>query len=98
MGEFTVHTDTGVVVVGPGESHFISKGTQHVVAATSDVPARALTVASPSGFAKLIRELGTSERPGDVMNPKVLEKFMQLSEELGDEILGPPGALPALRS
>jgi quercetin dioxygenase-like cupin family protein len=93
-GEFTIYTNKEKVILGPGKSHFIPKGTPHVVEASSAEPANALTVASPSGFARLIRELGTIEPLVDAMDPKVMERFMQLSAELGDQILGAPGSRP----
>ena len=98
-GEFTVYTDTRIAVMHTGESIFIPKNTPHVVAATGTSSARALTVASPSGFARLIRSVG---RPGTFEtasepDPIELEKFLSISEEIGDIILGPPGSRPQLK-
>ena len=67
-----------------------------MVSASAAEPSTALTIASPSGFAKLIRLLGTVEPTKDVMDPKLVEQFMQKSIELGDEILGPPGTRPVI--
>jgi uncharacterized RmlC-like cupin family protein len=95
-GEFTVWTGGREAVLRPGDSLIIPAGTAHVVAATSGGPARALVIASPSGFARLITEVGTPVG-GDGMPPSALpdlEPFLRVSAELGDEILGPPGALP----
>jgi mannose-6-phosphate isomerase-like protein (cupin superfamily) len=95
-GEFTAFTSVGRSVLHQGESILIPKNTPHVVAATGTKPARGLTVASPSGFARLIRLAGT---PGtfDKMpapDPIEMERFLSLSKELGDVILGPPGSRP----
>jgi quercetin dioxygenase-like cupin family protein len=95
-GEFTIYTNKEMVILSPGKSYFIPKGTPHMVAASGPEPSKALTIASPSGFARLIRVLGTIEPTSDVMDPKILEKFMQLSVELGDEILGSPGTRPVI--
>ena len=95
-GEFTIYTNKETVILTPGKSHFIPKGTPHMVSASAAEPSTALTIASPSGFAKLIRLLGTVEPTKDVMDPKLVEQFMQKSIELGDEILGPPGTRPVI--
>ena len=95
-GEFTVWAGRRKAVLGPGDDFLIPAGTAHVVAATGDVPARALVVASPSGFARLITEVGTPDE-GKGIPPSVptdRELFLRVCAELGDEILGPPGTLP----
>jgi quercetin dioxygenase-like cupin family protein len=93
-GEFTVRSETGTVVLTPGQSHLIPKGMAHSVAATSSDVARGLVVASPSGFAQLIQEAGTASDGSDIppTAPPDLEAFMRASSEIGDELLGPPGA------
>jgi quercetin dioxygenase-like cupin family protein len=63
-GEFTVWAGGRRAVLGPGEDFLIPAGTAHALAATGDVPARALVVASPSGFARLITEAGTPDAGG----------------------------------
>lgn len=97
-GEFTVYTDTRVVILPPGGHTFIPINTPHVVLASGKEENRAITVASPSGFAKLIREAGTpgsfDSLPTDQSNEMSL--FLKLSEEIGDVLLGPPGSRPAL--
>ena len=97
-GEFTIYTNMETVILGPGESHLIPKGTPHMVSASGTEPSTALTIASPSGFAKVIRLLGTTDPTKDVMDPKLVEEFMQKTMELGDEILGPPGTRPKMIS
>jgi hypothetical protein len=82
-------------VLRPGDNHLIAAGTANAVAATGDVPGRALVVASPSGFARLITEAGTPDEGG--VPPSAapdMDLFLRVCAELGDEILGPPGTLP----
>ncbi|GAB2591218.1 cupin domain-containing protein [Spirosoma areae] len=97
-GEFTVYTDTQVVILSPGGYIFVPINTPHAVAATGKTENRAITVASPSGFAKLIRSTGTpgsyDSLPPD--NSNEMSLFLKLSEEIGDVLLGPPGTRPEL--
>src|SRR5690554_162901 len=55
-GELTVWAGARTTVLHAGDSVTIPAGTPHAVAATGDGPARGLAVASPSGFARLIKE------------------------------------------
>lgn len=89
-GEVTVWTDADKVVLHPGESFLIPIGTPHVVGSVSDKAARLLCVASPSSFARLIEETGTSEQSA----PQDMARLERISTEMGDEILGAPGELP----
>jgi quercetin dioxygenase-like cupin family protein len=95
-GEFTVWAGARKVVLRPGDNFTIPAGTAHVGAATGDGPGRGLVVASPSGFARLVTEVGTPEEGGGgpPSAPLDMDLFLRVSAELGDEILGPPGALP----
>ena len=95
-GEFTVWAGRRKVVLRPGDDLLIPAGMAHVVAATGDGPGRALVVASPSGFARLITEAGTPDDGGGVPPSAApdMDVFLRVSAELGDKILGPPGTLP----
>ena len=95
-GEFTVWIGRRKVVLRPGEDHLIPAGTVHAVAATGDHPSRALVVASPSGFARLVSEAGTPDEggEGEPVTPFDMDRFLRVADDLGDEILGPPGSLP----
>jgi quercetin dioxygenase-like cupin family protein len=95
-GELTVWAGGRKAVLRPGDHLTIPAGTAHVVAATGDAPGRALAVASPSGFARLITEVGVADEGGVAppSAPPDMERFLRVSAELGDELLGPPGALP----
>jgi quercetin dioxygenase-like cupin family protein len=91
-GEFTIWAGENKVVLGTGESFFIPIGTTHVVAALSGKPARGLVIAAPSAFAQLIAAVGTQ----DETTASDIALFERMSAEIGDEILGPPGTLPAI--
>lgn len=95
-GELTVYLKDKTTVLKPGDHIFIPKSTPHAIENTGSIMAKGLTVASPSGFARLIREVGL---PGNAdgsapTTPNDLELFMRISAELGDVMLGPPGARP----
>ncbi|WP_159470413.1 cupin domain-containing protein [Dyadobacter sp. 3J3] len=94
-GELTVYLENRTLVLKPGDSVFIPRGAQHVVAASGATNARALTVASPSGFAELIRQVGTLNEP-DIDDPKINDMllFLKVSEKIGDVIIGSPGSRP----
>src|SRR5262249_42468603 len=95
-GEFTVWASGRKAVLLPGDDLLIPAGTAHAVAATGDVPGRALVVVAPSGFARLITEAGTPDEESGVPPSAApdMDVFLRVSAELGDEILGPPGTLP----
>jgi quercetin dioxygenase-like cupin family protein len=95
-GEFTVWAGGRKAVLRPGDDLLIPAGTAHAVAATGDDPGRALVVASPSGFARLITGAGTPDEGGGALPSGATDRdvFLRVSAELGDEILGPPGAPP----
>ena len=96
-GEFTVWTAGGrKAVLRRGDDLLIPTGTAHAVAVTGDGPGRALVVTSPSGFARLVTEVGTPDVGGEAPPSATtdMELLGRVAAELGDEILGPPGALP----
>ena len=95
-GEFTVRFGGHKAVLGPGDDLLIPAGMAHAVASTGDGPGRALVVASPSGFARLITEAGTPDEGGGGPRSTVpdMDVLLRVCAELGDEILSPPGTLP----
>lgn len=95
-GQFTVYKPGEVVQLRAGESIFIPINMPHVVAAGGDGLNKALTIASPSGFAELIRTVGTLYDGKDTNfdYSEAMARFIQQSEVLGDVILGPPGERP----
>ena len=90
-GEFTAWAGENKAVLKTGDSFLIPTGIAHTVAALSDQPARVLVVAAPSGFARLIATTGTI----DQTEPPDMALIERIAAEIGDEILGAPGALPA---
>ena len=90
-GEVTVWADENKVVLSAGENFLISAGIPHVVAVIGDRPARGLVVAAPSAFARLVATVGTLDK----METPDMALFDRICAEIGDEILGPPGTLPA---
>jgi uncharacterized RmlC-like cupin family protein len=90
-GEFTVWAGKQKLVLSTGESFLIPVGTPHVIAALSDRPARGLVIAAPSGFARLIEAIDTLDKT-ETSDIALVDR---ISAEIGDEILGPPGTLPA---
>jgi quercetin dioxygenase-like cupin family protein len=95
-GERTVWVGKRKVVLHAGETFRIPAGMAHVVAATGGGPAHSLVIVSPSGFARFIQEAGTPDTGGapPQPTPEDLERANRAAAEVGDEILGPPGALP----
>jgi quercetin dioxygenase-like cupin family protein len=93
-GERTIWAGKRKVVLHAGDTFTIPAGTDHVVAATGEGPAHSLVIASPSGFARLIEEAGTPDTGGAPPQPTPadLERVNRVAAEVGDEILGPPGA------
>jgi quercetin dioxygenase-like cupin family protein len=90
-GEFTVWIEDQKIELSAGETVMIPSGVPHVFAAIKNAPARGLVVAAPSAFARLVATVGTQER-ADTPDMKL---FDRISDEIGDEVLGPPGTLPS---
>jgi hypothetical protein len=99
--EFTVYTETGSVVLKPGDNFHIPQGTAHAVV-SGPAGARGLVVASPSGFARLIQEAGTPAESSSILptTPPDMEAFSQALLEVGDELGGPaaPSSVSRLAS
>ncbi|MFD2035409.1 cupin domain-containing protein [Belliella marina] len=95
-GEFTIYLNKEEITLTPGEHLFILPNTPHVVGASGKKVNRALTIATPSGFAKLIKAVGIpgSDPTQKPSKPNDMGLFIELSKETGDVILGSPGARP----
>lgn len=95
-GEYTVWVGDAVVVLRPGEDCFIPVGVVHTIKATGPGTSRGLNVSVPSGFVRFMTTIGIPDN-GDGPPPPASpdpEMLARLLAEIGDEILGPPGALP----
>jgi quercetin dioxygenase-like cupin family protein len=94
-GEFTVWAGSQTAVLHPGDVFTIPAGTAHAVAITGAGPGRALGIASPSGFARLIMGVGTPDTGGaPPTGPSDLALYEGIQAEIGDQTLGPPGTRP----
>jgi hypothetical protein len=77
-GEFTVWAGGRKAVLRPGDDIVIPAATAHAVHATGDGPARGLVLASPSGFARLITEVGTPDEGGEAPGTPAVVDFADL--------------------
>ena len=94
-GQLTVWAGDQTAVLRPGDVFTVPAGVAHAVAVTGDRPGRALAVASPSGFARLVMGAGTpGTGSGPPAGPPDTALFYRTCAEVGDEVLGPPGTLP----
>lgn len=93
-GELTAWAGENKAVLTAGDHLMIPADIPNTLAVLSDRPVRALIVAAPSGFARLITAVGTQNKT----EMTDLELFERISNEIGDKILGPPGALPSIHT
>jgi mannose-6-phosphate isomerase-like protein (cupin superfamily) len=93
-GALTVRTKRRTTVLRAGEKAVVPRGVAHQVAGSGAGTARALTVASPSGFAHLIKTIGVPAKAGSKpAGAPGLVKAARAMAEVGDEVLGVPGFL-----
>ncbi|WP_317196510.1 MULTISPECIES: cupin domain-containing protein [unclassified Pedobacter] len=94
-GEIEIYTPDETVVLKPGDDYFIPVNTPHSISPTGNGNNRSLVVAYPSGFAELIRHVGTADDGTGVPVTEdpdaTMQRFMTATAKIGDEILGPPG-------
>ena len=94
-GEFTVWAGGRKAVLRSGVHLTIPAGTAHVVATTGDGPGRAWSSPRRAGSpARSPRSACRTGGTGPPSAPLDMERFHRISADLGDEILGPPGAMP----
>jgi mannose-6-phosphate isomerase-like protein (cupin superfamily) len=93
-GACTVWLGPDTVPLGPGDYCAIPLNTPHAIKAGPN-GCRSLLISSPAGFAELITRVATPEHLAGRDTEIDLELFASVSAELGDRILGPPGAVPA---
>lgn len=95
-GELTIYLKGETKVLHAGDHIFIPRSTPHAIQNNGTHAAKAITVASPGSFARLIKTVGIPGKD-DGTAPEGdtdLEAFMRISAEMGDELLGPPGTRP----
>jgi uncharacterized cupin superfamily protein len=89
-GSLTVRVGKDKLTLRAGDYHHIPLNVPHTIQAGSE-DTHALNISSPAGFAELIARAGTpthrDSRDADVD----AERFMKVTTELGDVVLGPPG-------
>ena len=84
------------VRVGRGDYCAIPLNTPHAIKAGPD-GCRSLLISSPAGFAELITRAATPAHLAGSDTQIDLELFASVSAELGDQLVGPPGTVPAGR-
>lgn len=96
-GELTVYLPGVEQIVKIGESFYIPANVPHcVVNSSAENSFKALAVAYPGGFAKLIRAVGiiADDNQHQLSQQHDMKLAAQVMVEVGDAILGPPGARP----
>lgn len=97
-GEVTIYTPGNETVLRGGESFTIPKNVPHsIINNSKEKSFKALCVTAPSAFAQLIRTVGITATEEE-FTPPAQNQDMELAGktlvEIGDAILGPPGARP----
>jgi uncharacterized RmlC-like cupin family protein len=93
-GSLTVWVGKDKLTLRAGDYHHIPLNVPHTVQAGSE-DTHALNISSPAGFAELIARAGTPADRGSQEAEADAERFMKVTTELGDVVLGPPGTTPA---
>lgn len=93
-GSLTVWAGDNKVTLRSGDFYTIPLRVPHAIAAGPE-GARALNISSPAGFAEIIARAGTPLHLATDATTLDVELFSAVAEELGDIVLGPPGATPA---
>jgi mannose-6-phosphate isomerase-like protein (cupin superfamily) len=92
-GSMTIWAGREKVSLGPGDFYAVPKGTPHAIQAGPE-GASALNISSPASFAELTTRAGTPAHLATADTAFAADEFTAASAELGDVILGPPGATP----
>ncbi|MGW7293070.1 cupin domain-containing protein [Streptomyces xiamenensis] len=93
-GSLTVWAGEEKVTLRSGDFYTIPLHVPHAIASGAE-GARALNISSPAGFAELIARTATPLHLATGETALDVELFAAVGAELGDVILGPPGATPA---
>jgi mannose-6-phosphate isomerase-like protein (cupin superfamily) len=99
-GEATVHLPEGPRILGPGDCVFQPSGVPHTETITSEGPARVLDVYAPAGFERWVSLAGVPTH--DLVLPPApetpdkrrLEELIEITQQLGVQLVGAPGELP----
>ncbi len=89
-GKITAFLKNKTVILEAGNSLTIPANMPHALL-NSNEPTEGIVVASPSGFAKLVKTAGV---PPDSGREVDMELFKKTCKEIGDVLLGPPGTRP----
>lgn len=91
-GQVRFHCDGREVVAGPGSYVFLPRGVRHTFRVEGDEDAHMLTLLSPGGGERFFVDAGREpEGPGlPPPGPPDIELLKQVSEDYGNEIVGPP--------
>jgi quercetin dioxygenase-like cupin family protein len=96
-GELTLFVGSEQIVLGAGQSALAPRDVPHAYRVESD-EARWLVITTPAGFDSFVRAV-SEPAPADELPPagRHVEpaRLGQAAAEVGIEILGPPGAVPA---
>ncbi|MET7511871.1 cupin domain-containing protein [Streptomyces sp. NPDC005480] len=93
-GSLTVWSGPDTFTLRSGDFYTIPMNTPHTIKAGTE-GARALHISTPARFAELIRRTGTPAHLATSETDWDMGLFQSVTEEFGDIILGPPGAIPA---
>jgi mannose-6-phosphate isomerase-like protein (cupin superfamily) len=93
-GTMTVYAGSDQATLGPGDHYVVPTNVPHMVRFGPE-GTRALVFSSPAGFAELVARTGTPAHLGTPETELDTDRFMAVSTELGDVVLGPPGTTPA---
>ena len=86
-GQFLVRVGERIATLTPGQNIVIPPGVAHAVAAAGKTDARALLIASPSGFARLVAAAPGMRRIGLESEPLSIELMQRIAAEIGDEMI-----------
>jgi quercetin dioxygenase-like cupin family protein len=92
-GSLTVWVGEERLTVPAGGYYHIPLNVPHTVQANAE-DTHAILISSPAGFAELVARAGT---PAHLATPDTefdADRFMAVTTELGDVVLGPPGTTP----
>ena len=93
-GSITAWAGQDSLTLGPGDYYCVPPNVPHTFQSGPD-GCRAIVISSPASFAELIARTGT---PAQLAGPETefdIDRFMKVTIELGDVLLGPPGTKPA---